>query len=136
MSESRRSVKAALLAVLFCFLAVGVAAAQEVTVFGIKQYNKPKGSPVSFSDAFKAPLELSDFRIYVKNGTGAKDEVKNFTVLLNGEEVVTARDLTGGPVVRPVVLLAENTLTVELKGADGRSIFVGILGNSYGRPLY
>jgi hypothetical protein len=136
MSEARRSViQVALLAVLLSLLAAGVAVAQEVTVFGIKQYTKPKGAPVSFDDTFKAPLELNDFRIYVKSGTGARDDVKNFTVLLNGEEVVTARDLTGGEVVKPVTLQSVNTLTVDLKGAEGRSIFVGILGNYY-KPQY
>ena len=113
----------------FFFLAVGTASAQTVSIFGVKQYNKTQGKPVNSTDYFKVPDGLENFVLSVQNGSGTKDDVKNFTISLNGQEVVNSRDMRKtNKISIPVNLLSENCLSVNMKGQGGDSLFVGIQG--------
>jgi hypothetical protein len=105
------------------------ATAQEVTIFGVKGYAKAKGEPMVFTDTFKADPWVSNYKIIVRKDLSAGAEARNFTVLLNGAEVVSARDMHQTDlIIKPVDLLPENTLEVEVKGAEGRPVWVGIQG--------
>lgn len=97
--------------------------------FGVKQYNKPKGAPVTSSDKFFVPYGSYDHYIFVKNGADG-NEVKNISIEINGEEVVTSADLrSANPLRKPITLQPmENEITVTLKGQGGNAAFVEVGG--------
>jgi hypothetical protein len=110
------------------FFGAGTAWAQVVSLSGTHQYTKPQGAPATFTETFAVPNSVTDFVLYVQNGNNAKDEVKNFTILLNGQEVLSSRHMTSSKIQVPVTLLPENTLEVTLKGQGGNSLFVDVQG--------
>jgi len=129
MNLSRR-VRGFLVVGLLLGCTVSVALAQEVTIFGVKQYTKPKGQPFTSSDFFFAPAGVGNTTITLKNGTGNKDAVKNFSITLNDVEVLSSNELGGADTLtKPVSLLPENTLKVTSKGAEGNTLFVSIQGS-------
>lgn len=115
--------------VALVFLGAGTVSAQTVSIFGVKQFNKTQGGPVTFTDSFKVPHNVTDYVLFVQNGSGTKDDAKNFSISVNGEEVVSSKSMKHSSRIQiPVNLLPENTLSVTMRGQAGDSLFIDVQG--------
>lgn len=101
--------------------------ASEVVVFGPKQYDKPKGSPVTYTDTFQAYMGIN-YTLWVQSGQNGLNEVKNVSVSINGTEVLDSSDLRkSNPSTKTISLQSNNTIKVVLKGQGGNFITVRVL---------
>ena len=107
-----------------------VFAQSEYVVFGPKQYDKPKGSPVTYIDAFQAYMGIN-YTLWVQSGQDGLNEVKNVSVSINGTEILDSSDLRkSNPSTKAISLQSNNTLKVVLKGKGGNFITVKVLAPS------
>ncbi|MDO9289474.1 MAG: hypothetical protein Q7T83_11885, partial [Thermodesulfovibrionales bacterium] len=84
-------------------------------IFGPKQYDKPKGSPITYTDTFQAYTD-SNYTVWVQSGQDGLNEVKNVSVSINGTEVLDSSDLRkGNPSAKAISLQPNNTIKVVLK---------------------
>ncbi len=106
----------------------GISFAQsEYVVFGPKQYDKPKGSPVTYTDTFQA-YTGNNYTLWVRSGQDGLNEVKNVSVSINGTEVLDSSDLRkSNPSTKAISLQSTNTIKVVLKGKGGNFITVKLL---------
>ncbi len=106
----------------------GISFAQsDSIIFGPKQYDKPKGSPVTYTDTFQA-YTGSNYTLWVQSGQDGLNEVKNVSVSINGTEVLDSSDLRkSNPSTKAISLQSNNTLKVVLKGKGGNFITVKVL---------
>lgn len=134
MNIVRRKIGLTFLAFAALVLAASPALAETFNVFGVKQYIKPKGAPVSFTDTFAVPAYWNNFTLVVTNGSGAKDDAKNFSIILNGKEVLSAGEMKGiSSITKPISVGSENTLQVSMKGPANQVLFVEVRGTPLGR---
>lgn len=97
-------------------------------VFGPKQYDKPKGKPVTYIDTFHATFTTGTYTLWVQSGAEGLNEAKNVSVSINGVEIIDSRDLrTANPVSKTIPVQSTNTLKVTLKGQGGNYITVKVL---------
>ena len=107
-----------------------VFAQSEYVVFGPKQYDKPKGSPVTYIDAFQAYMGIN-YTLWVQSGQDGLNEVKNVSVSINGTEILDSSDLRkSNPSTKAISLQSNNTLKVVLKGKGGNFITVKVLAQT------
>lgn len=107
----------------------GIAHAQTEPVieFGPKQYDKPKGHPVTYTDTFQAISTSGTHTIWVQNGKDCRNEVKHLSIALNGVEVINFKDLRAhNPATKPITVQPDNTITVTLNGKEGNFVTVKI----------
>ena len=106
----------------------GISFAQsEYVVFGPKQYDKPKGSPVTYTDTFQAYMGIN-YTLWVQSGQDGLNEVKNVSVSINGTEVLDSSDLRkSNPSTKAISLQSSNSLKIVLKGQGGNFITVKVL---------
>lgn len=106
----------------------GISFAQsEYVVFGPKQYDKPKGSPVTYTDTFQAYMGIN-YTLWVQSGQDGLNEVKNVSVSINGTEVLDSSDLRkSNPSTKAISLQLNNIIKVVLKGKGGNFIKVKVL---------
>ena len=106
----------------------GISFAQsDYIIFGPKQYDKPKGSPVTYTDTFQAYMGIN-YTLWVQSGQDGLNEVKNVSVSINGTEVLDSSDLRkGNPSAKAISLQPNNTIKVVLKGKGGNFITVKVL---------
>ncbi|MBI4824608.1 MAG: hypothetical protein HY805_10340 [Nitrospirae bacterium] len=103
----------------------GSSLAQSEFIVFSKQYDKPKGKPVTYIDTFKA--YYGAYQLWVQSGQDGLNEVKNVSVSINGVEVLDSRDLRkSNPSIKPINLQSNNTIKVVLKGQGGNFIKVRI----------
>ena len=100
-----------------------------LALFEAKEYVKPKGAPVTYTDTLQ--VTPGDYILWVYNGPGSGfggfGEVKNVSVSINDIEIVNSSDLrTNNPVTKTISLQSNNTVKVVLKGQGGNSILLGI----------
>lgn len=118
-----------LLAVLFLLVFSGLAVADVVAVFGPKQYAKPPGKPVTHVDAFRIPRDVANCNLWLKNGKKNKDVVKDFSVSVNGVEVINSRNIRDwNAPIRVNIPDKQNTLKVSLRGEGGGYLTIGVVG--------
>ncbi|MBI5875523.1 MAG: hypothetical protein HZB81_06745 [Deltaproteobacteria bacterium] len=99
-----------------------------VTIFGPKQYDKPKGKPVTYTDTFHATSTTGTYTLWVQSGAANLNEVKNVSVSINGVEIIGSSDLrNNNPASKVISIQSTNTLTVTLKGQGGNYITVKVL---------
>jgi len=99
-------------------------------VFGPKQYNKPKGHPVTYIDSFQAS-EGANYTLWVQSGEDGHHETRHFSISINGVEVLDIKKLKKhNPFTKKIRLQANNTIKVVLKGKEGNFITVKIFGPS------
>lgn len=99
-----------------------------LTIFGPKQYDKPKGSPVTYSGAFQAPLGTGTYTLWVQSGADGLNEVKNVSVTVNGVEIIDSGVLRGAnPAMKVIPVRPDNTITVTLNGQGGNFVTVKVL---------
>jgi hypothetical protein len=102
-------------------------AQSEYTIFGPKQYDKPKGSPVTYTDSFQGYKDIG-YTLWVQSGQDGLNEVKNVSVSINGAEVLDSSDLRkSNPTTKTISLQSNNTLKLVLKGQGGNFITVKVL---------
>jgi hypothetical protein len=113
--------------IVVSLLNAGLTFAQsDYTVFGSKQYDKPKGSPVTYTDTFQGYEGIS-YTLWVQSGQDRLNEVKNVSININGTEVLDSSDLrSSNPATKTISLQSSNTLKVILKGQGGNFITVKI----------
>lgn len=115
----------ALTTVLLC----GLAAAQgPVPVYGPQSFERTSGESDLYVETFDAAAE-GDFLLYVLNGDDEATRVAGAAIVLNGEPVVHATDLTEevAGLRRAVhVRAGTNELSVELLGAPGSFVTLAI----------
>lgn len=101
---------------------------EPIIVFGPKQYDKPKGKPVTYTDTFQTISSSGTHTIWVQNGKDGLNEVKHLSIALNGVEVINFKDLRAhNPITKPITVQPDNTLTVTLNGKEGNFVTVKIL---------
>lgn len=110
-------------------LVANISFAQSVlTIFGPKQYDKPKGKPVTYIDTFQSNFTAGTYTLWVQSGAEGLNEIKNVSVSLNGIEIIDSRDLrAANPVSKIISIQSINTLAVTLKGQGGNYITAKIL---------
>lgn len=107
---------------------IGISFAQsDYIIFGPKQYDKPKGSPITYIDTFQADTNINH-TLWLQSGQDGLNEVKNVSVSINGVEVLDSSDLRkSNPSTKTMNLQSNNTLKVVLKGQGGNFITVKVL---------
>jgi hypothetical protein len=102
-------------------------AQSESVVFGPKQYDKPKGSPVTYIDSFQGHKDIG-YTLWVQSGQDGLNEVKNVSVSINGTELLDSSDLRkNNPSTKTITLQSSNIIKVVLKGQGGNFITVKVL---------
>ena len=115
--------------VLYFFLVnISLSLAQsEYVVFGPKQYDKPKGSPVTYTDTLQGYEGIS-YTLWVQSGQDGLNEVKNVSVSINGAEALDSSDLRkSNPSTKKISLQSNNALKIVLKGKGGNFITIKVL---------
>lgn len=98
------------------------------TIFGPKQYDKPKGKPVTYTDTFQATSTTGTYTLWAQSGSEGLKEVKNVSVSVNGVEIIGSRDLrNNNPASKVISVQSTNTLSVTLKGQGENYLTVKIL---------
>src|ERR1043165_2631593 len=115
-------------ALVVSLLAFTVAASSQATVFGPKTYTRTSGRPNSFQENFTASNINSSFTLIVQNGDGGENRSRG-RIILNGVEVVGPNDFNQpmDSIRKPVTLLENNTITIELRSAPGSFITISIV---------
>src|SRR3972149_523111 len=100
-----------------------------LALFEAKEYVKPKGAPVTYTDTSQVPP--GDYILWVYNGPGSGfggfGEVKNVSVSINDIEIIDSSDLRKtNPITKTISLQTNNIVKVVLKGQGGNPILLGI----------
>lgn len=123
-----RECTAVVLSVLIALAAYGdlCHGQSEVVVFGPRQYEKPKGGPVSYTETFPG-IQGIDYTLSVQSGQDGLNEVKNVSVSINGTEVLDSSNLRKcNPASVIVKGQPENIIKVVLKGQGGNFVTLKI----------
>ncbi len=115
------SVFVSVLGVLAVVSTTASAGEANLTRFGPEVYERERGKPTTHSATFRAidgPAKL------ILRDKG----IKNAKIVINGVEVVRARDFRGnGKVVIPLQLQPENTIEVSVRGKPGGKLGVRVV---------
>ncbi len=94
----------------------------QTLVFGPKTYTRVNGARNVFTDSFSLSSIQGTFTLIVENGNAnGNGRVMNGSITLNGIEVVTHKDFHQGRIEKTITPLANNSLTVQLKGGPPNS---------------
>ena len=119
-----------LLAFIFVFGAVpAISLAAEVDLTRhLSDYERTTASPNSYTDSFFGTDGAA--RLIIQNGVGSdsNSKVTSAIITLNGEKILGPDSFNKktSEIEVPIVLMADNTLTVELRGKPGSSINVRV----------
>lgn len=102
------------------------------SVYGLHTFTRSKGKPVVETKSFKLSPQFSGpFTLHLTNGNpdGSK-RVDSAIITLNGVSVFHPNDFNEqvGSISQVVSLQSTNTLNVELQGAPGDFLTIGIIG--------
>lgn len=127
--QRKKQIEIILSIFIIVLINTGISFAQsDYIIFGPKQYDKPKGSPVTYTDTFQAYTGIN-YTLWIQSGQDGLNEVKNVSVSINGVEVLDSSDLRGSnPATKAINLQSNNTVKVVLKGKGGNFITVKISG--------
>lgn len=125
--QRKKQIEIVLSIFIIVLINTGISFAQsDYFIFGPKQYDKPKGSPVTYTDTFQAYTGIN-YTLWIQSGQGGLNEVKNVSVSINGVEVLDSSDLRkSNPSTKAISLQSNNTIKVVLKGKGGNFIAVKI----------
>ena len=120
----RRAAQLALAAVVLTLIPF-TSRAGDFVVFGPQQYVRNTGQPISVTNTFAALDPTTTFTMRIES-TGVSSAI----VTLNGVDVFSPNDFNANVhlLTKPVTLLANNQLTVELRGSPGESLTLRIIG--------
>jgi len=87
-------------------------------IFDTQQYDKGKGKPVIYTSTFSADDTSTQGIIHVWQGENGENMAKNGSITLNGQEVVSSKELRKGTgyISKLINIQLNNVMTVELKG--------------------
>jgi RHS repeat-associated protein len=124
--QRKSMTKSRLFGFLFAVLISAICASEvfaQTLVFGPKTYARVNGARNVFTDSFSLAPFQGTFTLIVENGNAnGNGRVMNGSITLNGIEVVTQKDFHQGPrIEKTVTPLANNSLTVQLKGGPPNS---------------
>jgi hypothetical protein len=131
---SKRTIAAAIGAALLGGVAFSTqSSAATFTVFGPKDYSRSAGKPTTASSSFSVLNPGTFYVVHVYNGgkNGQfPDRASSSVIGLNGVEVVGPSDFNQQVwhIERPVGLLGNNELTVEIRSKPGSGMTIEILG--------
>src|SRR5262249_38325168 len=110
---------------LFLVLLPSVSHAGDFVVFGPQQYVRRTGTPTPITNTFRAPDVLTTLTMRIDS-----DRVSSAVVTLNGVEIFSSSDFNAGVqlLTKPVTLLANNQLTVEIRGIPDQGFTIQIVG--------
>jgi hypothetical protein len=105
------------------------------TVFGPQTYTRGEGSPIAQVAIFQVPVPAPNYTLTIENGRRTDDPftgdtVGSAVVMVNGTVVVGSRELKPKTSVisKPIVLSADNEISVELRGKPGGVLTIQITG--------
>ena len=91
--QRKKQIEIVLSIFIIVLINTGISFAQsDYIIFGPKQYNKPKGSPVTYTDTFQAYTGIN-YTLWIQSGQDGLNEAKNVSVTINGIEVLDSSDL-------------------------------------------
>jgi hypothetical protein len=100
--------------------------------FGPEFFVRSQGAPVVETRQFSRGLLRGPVTLVVVNGDAAQNgRVAGATITLNGTPLFGADDFRRTTLQKPVELLPQNTLTVELQGAPGGFLAIAVGGYAY-----
>lgn len=122
------------LGALFFLVLSNTSYAETLAVFGPKQYVKPFGKSVTHVDSFRIPENVKNCNLWLKNGKNDKDMVKDFSVYVNGNEVINSSNLKkrNAPIT-VVIPEKQNTIRVLLRGDGSGFLTIGVVGEKQDR---
>lgn len=122
---------------LFLLVFSGLACAETVAVFGPKQYAKPLDQSITHVDAFRIPDDVKNCNLWLKNGTNEKDAIKDFSIHINGAEIINSRNLTNRNAPISInIPVKQNIIKVLLRGQGGGQLTIGVVGEKQLRGVY
>ncbi len=125
--KTNRTMLSLFICALFLVCSTVPAYSSTVTLLS-KEYTKPTGKPVTYTDTFTVPQGVTTCNIVLKNEE-AKQGGQIYSVSINGVEIFNSKELKNvGTAEQVVVFQTENTLEVSLKGQGGHSIELEIVG--------
>lgn len=105
---------------------------QGTPVFGPKTYTRTTGKPRKVIDQFPVADPTKRFTLFIQNGQGNEraDRVTSAVIEINEVRVIGPEDFGKqvDEITRPVSLLAENRIAVELRGKPTTSLVLTVLG--------
>lgn len=109
-----------------------VASAGTFTAYGPQQFTRTTGAPAPVTAAFAAPASSAGYVLRLD-----ANSVSSAVVSLNGQEIFVPRDFNHQVVTveRAVTLLAQNQLSVELRGKPGESFTLSVLAIDNDNPV-
>jgi hypothetical protein len=122
--------------VLFSFLlllaSAATATAGTFNAFGPRVYSRGTGSPVPVTQTFRVAAPNTQYTLVID-----QNSVSSAEVVLNGTRILGPSDFNGQTTTlsKPVVLTAENTLTVELRGKPNEGFRLSVTGVDNDLPV-
>lgn len=110
--------------------------AGEIPVFGPKTYLRAAGKPAPAVDGFSVANPAGTFTLVVQNGQNGAGRASSAVILLDGQLVLGPADFNPQVEVlrKAVVLRAQNTLSVEVRGQPGASLTVSVVATHLNAP--
>lgn len=110
-----------LLSVFLLFHFPGHLYGSPTIIFDTVQYDKGKGKPVVYTSTFSADDASTQCTLHVWQGEDGENMAKNGSIALNGELVVSKKELRKGTgyISKLINIQLNNVMTVELKGKGG-----------------
>ena len=89
----------------------------DLTIFGPKRYDRLKGKPTVYADAFERCEPSSQALLKVRNGDGKKTRIKSARVYINGVKVASEKDFKQKvpSFEKPITIQEHNELKIILK---------------------
>lgn len=118
--------------VLALIASTAFAGGVDMTIFGPKRYDRPKGAPASYADTFERCEPSDRALVRVTNGSGKSSSITAGKILVNGSAVFSESDFKNQiPLLeREITINRTNQLAVELKsgGPDTPFVIIEIIG--------
>ena len=119
-------------ALIFALIASNAFAGVDMTIFGPKRYDRLKGGPASYTDAFERCEPSDRALVRVTNGSGKATSITAGRVSVNGVAIFSESDFKNQlPLLeREITVNRTNQLAVELKsgGPDTPFVIVELIG--------
>lgn len=117
------------ISVLIFLASSGISFAETVVVFGPKKYIKPQGNSATYNDTFRIPEDVINCSLWVKNRSSDKEVVKDFSLYVNGIEVIDSSNLKGKNSPKMVNIKdRQNIIKVLLRGQDSGHLTLEVVG--------
>lgn len=109
---------------------IATAALADTVIFGPDTYTRTTAEPVTIVKTFSVSNVDAEFTLLIQNGEGKRGKVSSAVVTLNGKKLVSPSELNKQVEVvsKPIELLHDNEIAVEVRSEPGSAIIVSVLG--------